>query len=156
MEILAVGISPSATVDVVFPEMQCSQSRNPESVSVTNSHEARYYYLSEFFIRNTYNVIIYRIMADQGRSEVVVRKYEAEDHPQVRSLFQAGMMESWLPAYVKTITFRAPLPTVFCQVAQLSVLYQWSQSFLAFLLLQLILQTLICFTFFYLHWIFVQ
>ena len=109
-----------------------------------------------FVVKNTYNVIIYRIMAHQGRREVVVRKYEAGDHHKVRSLFYAGMMESWLPAYMKTITFRAPYPPVIGQVVQLCLLYQFSPSLLTFLMLQLIIQSLIIFTFFYLHWIFVQ
>ena len=165
-----------------FQTVQCRVSRNPESVtahkqsgdisSVRNSVTIHYITVSYscFMIfdvimtrsqNNLYKSHSFaRIMADHGdqvrRKVVVIRKYEPEDHDRVRSLFYTGMMESWLSAYIKTLTCQAPLPPVICQVAQVSLIYQCSPSFLAFLLLQLLIQSLVIFTFFYLHWIFVQ
>ena len=91
-------------------------------------------------------------MKEPRRVKVVIRKYEAGDHDKVCRLFYSGQMENWISAYKRTITLKAPIPTVI-QLLLISILYQ-SFSFLYFLLVEFFVQALFMFIYFYHYWLY--
>ena len=66
-----------------------------------------------------------------GNGEVVIRKYEKEDHDKVCQLFYSGVVETWLPAYRQSLNVKISLPTGM-QIIQLAILLQYL-SFPAFI-----------------------
>lgn len=89
-------------------------------------------------------------MKEPRRAKVVIRRYETGDHDKVCRLFYSGMVENWIPAYRRTITLKAPIPSVI-QLLLVSLLYQ-TFSFLSFLLVEFFVQALLMFIYFYLYW----
>ena len=52
-----------------------------------------------------------------------MRKYGKDDHESVCRLFYTTVMESWLPAYRRVVTFKAPIATI-VQVVYLKMNHQ--------------------------------
>ena len=85
-----------------------------------------------------------------GKREVVIRKYEKEDHDKVCQLFYSGVVETWLPAYRQSLNMKFTLPTLI-QIIQLATVFHYL-SFPAFILAQLFIQALIMSGYFYVFW----
>ena len=103
-----------------------------------------------------------------------MRKYGKDDHESVCRLFYTTVMESWLPAYRRVVTFKAPIATIvqvvylkmnhhYCnsrqliniyyyQGAALALLHYLTPSFIWFLLAVFFLQIFVTVTIFYVHW----
>ena len=97
-----------------------------------------------------------------------MRKYGKADHETVCRLFYTTVMEGWLPAYRRVVTFKAPFATLvqvgsaeekncqnlilFKQGTMVALLHYLTPSFLWFLLAVFFLQMFIMITIFYVHW----
>ena len=95
-----------------------------------------------------------------------VRKYGKADHERVCRIFYTTVMEAWLPAYRRVVTFKAPIATLLqvgsvlsmcCKILLLqgtivALLHYFTPNFFWFLLAVFFLQMLIMITIFYVHW----
>lgn len=97
-----------------------------------------------------------------------MRKYGKADHETVCRLFYVTVMEAWLPAYRRVVTFRAPIATIvqvffvqsicnikpltFYQGTIMALLHYLTPSCIWFLLAVFFLQMIIIVAIFYIHW----
>lgn len=86
-----------------------------------------------------------------SRNQVLIRKYEKGDYDKVCKLFYNGMVENWLPAYRRIITGKALLPTLL-QLLLLILLYNFTSSFIWFLLSEFFIQVFWLMMMFYIYW----
>ena len=87
-------------------------------------------------------------MKDQRGRKVTIRGYRSEDHKETCQVFSDGILENWLPAYKRYLTFKSPTASLI-QLVQISVLYQHLSSLAVFLAVEFIIQAIIMFSIFH-------
>merc|ERR1712179_354689 len=96
---------------------------------------------------------VYKISLQYSSIKMVVtiRKYEKGDYTSVCRLFYNGMVENWIPAYRRTISGKAIIPTIF-QLLQTITVYMLSSSLLWFFFIEFLIQVVYMIFFFYAYW----
>ena len=87
-------------------------------------------------------------MKDQRERKVTIRGYRSEDHKETCQVFSDGIMENWLPAYKRYLTFKSPTSSLI-QLVQISVLYHHLSSVPVFLAVEFVIQAIIMFSIFH-------
>ena len=86
-------------------------------------------------------------MRDPGRGKVTIRRFKTEDHQEACQVYYDGILENWVPAVRRYLTFRSPTSALI-QLVQISVLYQYFSSLPVFLAVEFIIQSVIMFAIF--------